>query len=178
MSVSALAVAGAADELRKVAIGVRPDDQVDLRDALEQHGAETLRHAADHAEHVPGTLVALQLAHPADDPLLGVVAHCAGVHQHHVGLGRVLRAHVALAAEDAEHELGVRHVHLAAVGFDVDAFHGVTDWGYCLHWGHGSAVPAGQRWAGVGVHGSGGAGARAGRRRPPSGIRLGRDHPA
>ena len=74
----------------------------------------------------PGTLVALQLAHAADDPLLGVVAHRAGVDQHHVGLGRIVRAHVALAPEDAEHELGVGDVHLAAVGFDVDAFHGVT----------------------------------------------------
>ncbi len=121
-----LAVARPVDQLRQVAIGVRPDDQVDLRDALEQDGAEPLGHAADHAEHVPGALVALQLAHAPDDPLFGVVPHRAGVHQHHIGLGRMVRAHVALAPEDAEHELGVRDVHLAAVGFDVDAFHGVN----------------------------------------------------
>ena len=66
----------------------------------------------------------LQLAHAADDPLLGVVPHRAGVDQHDIGLGRIVRAHVAFAPEHAEHELGVGHVHLAAVGLDVDALHG------------------------------------------------------
>ena len=123
MSVARWPLLGEADELGQVAVRVRADDQVDLGDALEQHGAEPLRHAADHAEHVAGPLVALQLAHAADHPLLGVVPHGAGVDQHDVGVGRIVGAHVALAAQDAEHELGVRHVHLAAVGLDVDALH-------------------------------------------------------
>jgi hypothetical protein len=63
----------------------------------------------------------MQLAHAADHPLLGVLTHRAGVHQHDVGLGRIVGASVARAAEDTEHQLGVGHVHLAAVGLDIDA---------------------------------------------------------
>src|SRR5262249_24505249 len=100
------------------------DDQINSRDLLEQRGAKALRHAADHAEHATRTLVALQLAHAADHPLLGVLTHGAGVYQHHVRLGRIFGAHVTRAAQEPEHELEAGDVHLAAVGLDVDAFHG------------------------------------------------------
>ena len=120
-----LALHREADEVRQVPIGVRSHDEVDPRHALQQRRAESLRHAANHAQDVPGPLVSLQLTHPANDPLFGVVAHRAGVDQHDVGLGGILRADVALAAKDPEHELGVRHVHLAPVGLDVDPLHGL-----------------------------------------------------
>jgi len=67
--------------------------------------------------------VALQLADARQHPLLRVVAHRAGVHEHHVRLARVAGADVALPLEDAEHQLGIRDVHLAAVGLDVDTRH-------------------------------------------------------
>jgi len=114
---------GPGDQLGKTAIAVGTDDEIDLRNALEQLGPEPLRHAADHAQHVTGTLVALELAHAPEHPLLGVVAHRAGVHQQDVGLRGVVGTDVPLAAEHAEDELGVGDVHLAAVRFDVDAWH-------------------------------------------------------
>ena len=95
MSLARWPAAGQADELREIAIGVGADDEVHPRHLLEQRGPEPLGHAAHHAEDVAGPLVPLQLAHPADHPLLGVVADGAGVDQHDVGLGRVLGADVA-----------------------------------------------------------------------------------
>ena len=108
------------DQLAEVAVRVGPDHQVDPRHLLQQPRAQPLRHAAHHAEHAAGAFVPLQLAHPADHPLLGVVPDRAGVHQHDVRLGGMLGAHVALAPQHAEHQLGVGDVHLAAVGLDVE----------------------------------------------------------
>ena len=48
---------------------------------LEQLRTEALRHAAGDADHVAGPHVPLQLAQPADDALLGVVANRAGVDE-------------------------------------------------------------------------------------------------
>ena len=106
---------------RQIPVRIGADDQIHPWHLLEQRGAQPLRHAADDAEHPAGALVPLELAHPADHPLLGVVADRAGVDQHDIGVRRLLGADVALTAEQAEHQLGVGHVHLAAVGLDVDA---------------------------------------------------------
>ena len=89
--------AGEADELRQVTVGVGPHDQIYLRSLSEKGGPEPLRHAADHTEHPAAPLVALQLANPADDPLLGVVAHGAGVDQHDVRVLGTFDAQVPLA---------------------------------------------------------------------------------
>jgi hypothetical protein len=120
------------DQVGEVAVGVRAHHQVHPRHPLEQRGAEALGHAADHAQDVARALVALQLAHSADHPLLGVVAHGTGVHQHDVGVGRIVGARVARAVEESEHQLRVRDVHLAAVGFDVDPFHAAPSGGPAL----------------------------------------------
>src|SRR5207249_9933068 len=44
------------DQLGEPAVAVRPDHQIDLRHPLEQPRPETLRHAADHAQHVAPAL--------------------------------------------------------------------------------------------------------------------------
>ncbi len=123
---------------RKVAVAIRPDHQVHPRRLLQQRRPEALRHAAHHAEDVALPLEPLQFAHPARDPLLGVVPHRAGVHQHHVGVVGRVHLLVTVAREHAEHELGVGHVHLAAVGLDVDAL------------GHREKIPR-RRTAGYGA---------------------------
>ena len=122
----ALAPPGAhpGDQLRQPAVPVRAHHQVHLGDALEQLGAEPLRHAPHHAEHAAGPLAALQLPYARQHLLLGMVTHRAGVHQHDVRRGGIVDGDVALPLEHAEHELGVRDVHLAAVRLDVDARHG------------------------------------------------------
>jgi hypothetical protein len=122
-----LAARGEGDDLRQPAISIGTDHEVHPGHLIEERGAEPLRHASHYAEHVAGTLVALQLSHPADHPLLSVVADGAGIHQHDVGPRRLVGAHVPLAIEEPEEKLRIGHIHLAAVGLDVDAFgHGTA----------------------------------------------------
>ena len=85
----------------------------------EETGAEALGHATGDAEHGARLEVAAKLTQPADHALLRVLADGAGVHQHDVGVVRGVLGRVALGGELAVHELGVAHVHLAAVGLDV-----------------------------------------------------------
>ena len=68
-----------------------------------------------------------ELAEPAEHALLGVLANGAGVENHRVCVVRALHQLHAGALEHAGHELGVRHVHLAAVGLEEDAFHEGAD---------------------------------------------------
>ena len=110
-----------AEELRQVPVGIGAHHEVHAGDLLEQDGTEALRHAAHHAEHIARALEAHQLTDPSDDTLLRVVTHGARVHEHDVRLIGIRGALVALPPEDPEHEFGVRDVHLAAVGLDVDA---------------------------------------------------------
>jgi hypothetical protein len=114
---------GQTKEVGEIAVSVGPDHQVHAGHLGQESRSEALRHTSHDAEHVPIALVTLQLSQTPDYPLFGIVPHSAGVHQHHIGIGWIVGPHVAVAAEHAEHQLGVRHVHLAAVGLDVDAFH-------------------------------------------------------
>ena len=63
----------------------------------------------------------VDLAHAVEDALLGAIADRARVDEHHVGVVEGGRTRVAGTGEDGTHNLCVRHVHLAAVRFDVDA---------------------------------------------------------
>ena len=112
------------DQLGEAAVAVGADDEVHLGHLLEQGRTQALGHAPHHAQHAPRPLEPLQDAQAPEHALLGVVPHGAGVHEHHVRVRRVVGAHVPLWAEQSQHELGVGHVHLAAVGLDVDARHG------------------------------------------------------
>ena len=64
--------------------------------------------------------MALQLAKAPDDALLGVIANGACVDENHIGTVRLLDRYVAMRRELPEHQLGVAHVHLAAVRLYVD----------------------------------------------------------
>jgi len=119
----ARAAPGLRDQLGKTAIAIGTDDEIHLRHLLQQFGTKALRHTTDYAQHVAGPLVALQLTHPSQHALLGVIPHRAGVDEQHVRLGRIIGAHVARPSQDSEHQLGIRDVHLAAVRLDVDATH-------------------------------------------------------
>ena len=106
--------------VRQRAIAVRTDDEVDVLRALEQPRAEPLRHAPGDAQHRVGLHVPLELAEPPDHALLGVIADRAGVDEDDVRPVRALDRRVADGRELPEHQLGVAHVHLAAVRLDVD----------------------------------------------------------
>jgi hypothetical protein len=114
----------AAQEIGQAPVGVGTDHEVERR-APEQTIAEVLRHAAGEADlHVRAApLVARQITETAEDPLLGVLADRTGVEQNHVRRVGILCGGIAGARQVATDQLRVRQVHLAAVGFDIDARH-------------------------------------------------------
>ena len=115
---------GGGEQPGQAPVGVRPGHDIDLA-RLQKSFSQALGHAAEDAhDHVrPRLAVHVELLDPAPDPLLGIVAHGAGVGHNHVGLADVFRPGVTLFPEDGEDHLGVRHVHLAAVCLDIDLFH-------------------------------------------------------
>ena len=117
----ALALARARNQLRQTAITVGADHQVYLRHAFEQLRTQPLGHTTHHAQDISRTLVALQLPHASQHALFRVIAHRAGIDQQYVRFGRIVGAHVSLTSQHSEHQLGIRNVHLAAVGLDINA---------------------------------------------------------
>ncbi len=115
----ALTAARSLDERGKRAVAVRPDHQVHVPRPREQLRSEPLRHAPRDAEHRVGPHVALELSKPAEHSLLRVVADGARVDENDVGAVGRLRGGVAVLGQMPVHELGVAHVHLAAVRLDV-----------------------------------------------------------
>ena len=105
---------------------LRADDEVNIRQAVNQLLAAALRHAAHETEDDVGPVladVAGDVLHLVDGLLLGIVAHAAGVEQHDVrdvfGRGEG----VAFGDELRGDGFAVALVHLATVGFDIDARH-------------------------------------------------------
>jgi hypothetical protein len=64
-----------------------------------------LGHAANNTENTACPLIPLELAYSPDHPLLGVVPHSTGVHQHDISPFRMGGTGVPLLKEHAEHEL-------------------------------------------------------------------------
>ena len=111
------------NQLRQRPIPIRANDKVDLGNTVQQAGPQALGHAADHTENASGTLMALQLSYPAVYALLGLVPNGTRVHQDDIGICRRIRHHVSVAAQQTQYQLGVGHIHLAAVGLHIDPFH-------------------------------------------------------
>src|SRR5205085_3093487 len=63
-----------------------------------------------------------QTAKLAVDFVLGMLAHAASVEKDYIGVFRLVRQFKTLAAQAADHQLAVEHVHLAAYRFDVELF--------------------------------------------------------
>ena len=89
---------------------------------LHQLTATALRHAAHESGH-QRHLAPPHHAHLAQRLLLRLIAHGAGVDQHHIRIQIRPRHGIAALDEHLRHLLGVALVHLAAVGFDMDAWH-------------------------------------------------------
>src|SRR4051794_21422883 len=122
----ALAAASAFDEVGQRAIAVGADDQAHVLRLLEQLGTESLRHAPRDTDDRARLHVALDLAESPDDALLRVLPDRAGVHKNYVRAFRTFDRRIAMRRELAEHQLGVAHVHLAAVSLDVNGRHWTT----------------------------------------------------
>ena len=105
---------------------LRADDQVHMREMVEQGGAARLRHASEKSKNDfrPALRHVAEHAHFPERLLLGHVAHAAGVEEHHVRLGLVRRAFVAACQQRMRDLFGVALIHLAAVGFDEEFRHG------------------------------------------------------
>jgi hypothetical protein len=109
-------------QLWELAVLVRTHDQLHQRVASQESGAQPLRHTPQDADHQPGLLplVGLEMVEPLQNPLLGMLAHGTGVEQNDVRLLWTGRHTVAVGAQDAQHDLRVVEIHLAAVGLHVD----------------------------------------------------------
>ena len=116
----ALAAARAFHQRGKGAVSVRTDHQAHMLRLLQQLRAESLRHAPRDADDAAALHVTFELAEPADHALFGVIANGAGVDKDDVGAFRTVDRRVAFGRELPEHQLGVAHVHLAAVRLYVD----------------------------------------------------------
>ena len=102
---------------------LRPEDDIDLRRPLDDGLPFLARHAAaDADEHVfPLRLDGLPAPQLVEHLLLRLVADGAGVEQQHIRLlRRFHHGRPATLAQQIRHARRVVHVHLAAVGFDVE----------------------------------------------------------
>ena len=107
------------DELRQGVDAVHAEDQIHIRVALAQlfHHVLLIGHAAAQADDETGLflLETLQRAHIAEHPLLGVLAHSAGIEKDQVGILRLVAQTVADIHQHALDALAVVDVLLAAV---------------------------------------------------------------
>src|SRR5206468_3686298 len=102
------------------------DDEVHVRQPVNEFASATLSHAAQEAEHDIGTAAANisgEVFHLVNRFLFRQVAHAARVQQNHVRDVFRLGQGVALRDELGGDRLAVPFVHLATVGFDVNTRH-------------------------------------------------------
>ena len=99
------------------------EHHVDIRRALNDGRAFLAGHAAAHADQHALGLQVLHAAQVAEDLLLSLLAHRAGVEENQVGFVDVLRRLVAFGdIQNVRHLVRVVLVHLAAEGFDKKFF--------------------------------------------------------
>src|SRR5712692_4815999 len=81
-----------------------------------------LCHAAGQAKEHPRSsrLMADEFPKPPQYSFLGVLADRAGIKENHVGLSCDLSRFVTMRFQQTDDQFGVRQVHLAAIGFDVN----------------------------------------------------------
>ncbi len=105
---------------------MRADDEVHVRQFVNELPSAALGHAAHKTQHHAGAVAADfggERLHFADGLLLGGIAHTAGVEQDDVGGGFRGSESIALGNELRGDGFGVALVHLAPVGFDIDTRH-------------------------------------------------------
>ncbi len=109
---------------------LRAEDEVHVRQAVNEFLSAALRHATHETEHDLRTVLAhirRDVLHFANRLLLREIAHAAGVQQNHVGDRLGWREGVTLGHELGGDGFAVAFVHLAAVSFDENTWHDVSD---------------------------------------------------
>src|SRR5262249_39551322 len=112
------------DQFRQAGELAGAADDVHVRSTTADQLLVLLRHAAEYAQNLAGMalLVRAQAAQGTVDFVLGVLADAASIEQDDVGFRGLLDQFVALAAQAADDQLAVEHVHLAADGFYIEFF--------------------------------------------------------
>ena len=116
--------------IRRVMKFLRAEDEVHVRQSVNQFLSAALRHATQETEHDIRTVLAHirgDVLHLADGFFLREIAHAAGVQQNHVRDRLGWRERVTLGHELGGDGFAVALVHLAAVGFDENTWHDVSD---------------------------------------------------
>ena len=106
---------------------LRAQNQIHVRQPVNQFLSAALRHATHETEDDLGAGAAdfrREVFHFSERLLFREVAHAARVEQNHVRHGFGRREGVTLGHELRGHGFAVALVHLATVGFDVNARHG------------------------------------------------------
>ena len=116
--------------IRRVMKFLRAQDEVHVRQFINQFLSAALRHATQETEHDIRTIFAhirRDVLHFADGFFFREIAHAAGVQQNHVRVRLGWGQGVTLGHELGGDGLAVALVHLAAVGFDENTGHDVSD---------------------------------------------------
>ena len=102
------------------------DDEVDMRQILQQRLATGLRHAAKETEHNVRPLFCdvPQHSHLAERLLVGHVTHAASIQEDNVGFTFAFHPLVAARNERMRDLFRVALVHLATVSFNEKFRHG------------------------------------------------------
>ena len=118
------------DQLRQGVDAVHAEHQIHIGVALAQlfHHMLLVGHATAQADHQAGLffLQALECTHIAEDALLGVLTHGAGVEEDKIGVLRLVAQAVADIHQHALDALAVVDVLLAAVAVDEGQRRGVV----------------------------------------------------
>ena len=112
--------------IRRAMEFLRAEDQIHVRQFINQFLSAALRHAAHETKHDIWPVLAhirREVLHFADGLLLREIAHAARVEQNHVGGTLRWRKRIAFGDELGGDGFAVALVHLAAVGFDENAWH-------------------------------------------------------
>ena len=113
--------------IRRAMKFLRAEDEVHVRQTVNEFLSAALRHATHEPEHDLRTVAPRfgdDVHHFVQGFLLREIAHAARVEQNHVRHGFGRREGVALGHELRGDGLAVALVHLATVGFDVNTRHG------------------------------------------------------
>ena len=116
-----LVVTGPVEQRRQRSDVVGAEHDVDPRRLAQHRVFVFLGQAAAHRDlHVRvAALTRGQMAEVAVELVVGVLAHRAGVEDHHIGVGAVGRAPVARRLQQARQPLRIVDVHLTSVGADL-----------------------------------------------------------
>ena len=123
-------VSAALEDVLQVTCGamelLRSDNQIHVRQAVDQFLPPALRHAAHEAEDDVGAMPAGfgdQVFHLTQGLLFGQVPDAAGIEQDHIGGGLRRSEGIAFGYKLSGDCFAVALVHLAAISFDINAGH-------------------------------------------------------